>query len=59
MFRLPADVPLYLHRAPVDFRLGINSLAATVEHAMQHNTLARAVYSFRHCQQRLKTDTPI
>jgi transposase len=50
MFRLPADVPVYLHRAPVDFRLGINGLAATVEHAMQHDPLARAVYAF--CNRR-------
>lgn len=50
MFQLPADVPVYLHRAPVDFRLGINGLAATVEHAMQHDPLARAVYAF--CNRR-------
>jgi hypothetical protein len=37
MFQLPADVPVYLHRAPVDFWLGINGLAATVEHAMQRD----------------------
>ncbi len=39
MFQLPADVPVYLHRAPVDFGLGINGLAATIEHAMQHAPL--------------------
>ena len=50
MFQLPADVPVYLHRAPVDFRLGMNGLAATVEHAMQRDPLARAVYAF--CNRR-------
>jgi transposase len=50
MFQLPAQVPVYLHRALVDFRLGINGLAATVEHAMQRDPLARAVYAF--CNRR-------
>lgn len=50
MFRLPADLPVYLHRAPVDFRLGINGLAALVEHAMGRDPLARAAYAF--CNRR-------
>jgi len=50
MFRLPADLPVYLHRAPVDFRLGINGLAALVEQAMERDPLARAVYGF--CNRR-------
>ncbi len=50
MFRLPADLPVYLHRAPVDFRLGINGLAAIVEQAMRRDPLARAVYAF--CNRR-------
>jgi transposase len=40
-------VQAYLHRVPADFRLGINSLAATVEHAKQQDPLARAVYACR------------
>ena len=31
MFRLAADVPVYLHRDPIDFRAGINSLAVLVQ----------------------------
>jgi transposase len=50
MFQLPADVPVSLQRAPVDFQLGINGLAATVEHAMQHDPLARTAYAF--CNRR-------
>ena len=31
MFRLLADLSVYLHREPIDFRAGINSLAILVE----------------------------
>lgn len=35
MFRLAADARVYLHRAPIDFRAGINSLALLVEETME------------------------
>ncbi|MFJ1260969.1 IS66 family insertion sequence element accessory protein TnpB [Cupriavidus sp. CuC1] len=35
MFRLDADLQVYLHRNAVDFRLGINGLVALVEQSMQ------------------------
>lgn len=31
MFRLGADLKVYLHREPIDFRAGINSLAVLVQ----------------------------
>jgi transposase len=34
MFRLSADLCVYLHREPIDFRAGINSLAILVEQSM-------------------------
>ena len=34
MFRLAADVQVYLHREAIDFRIGINGLAILVEQAM-------------------------
>jgi transposase len=46
MFRLSADVCVYLHRDPIDFRCGINSLAILVEQSMGLNPMARAVYAF-------------
>ena len=46
MFRLSADVCVYLHRDPIDFRCGINSLAILVEQSMGFNPMARAVYAF-------------
>ncbi|MFP3569751.1 IS66 family insertion sequence element accessory protein TnpB [Paraburkholderia sp. SIMBA_030] len=46
MFRLDADLRIYLHREPIDFRSGINSLVTLVERSMQLDPLARAVYAF-------------
>jgi len=46
MFRLSADLCVYLHRDPIDFRCGINSLAILVEQSMGLNPMARAVYAF-------------
>lgn len=46
MFRLDADLQVYLHRNAVDFRLGINGLVALVEQSMQLDPFARAVYAF-------------
>ena len=34
MFRLAADVQVYLHREAIDFRIGISGLAILVEQAM-------------------------
>ena len=47
MFRLDADLQVYLHREAVDFRKSINGLAALVEQSMGCDPFARAVYVFR------------
>jgi transposase len=47
MLRLADDLRVYLHREPVDFRCGINTLATLVEESMRLAPLARAVYAFR------------
>src|ERR1700760_697808 len=46
MFRFEADLKVFLHREPVDFRAGINSLVTLVEQSMQLDPFARAVYAF-------------
>jgi transposase len=46
MFRLDSDLRVYLHREPIDFRAGINSLTALVEQSMQLDPFARAVFAF-------------
>jgi transposase len=46
MFRLATDVPVYLHREPIDFRAGINTLVTLVEQAMQLDPFSRAVFAF-------------
>ncbi|MBB5507280.1 hypothetical protein HDG35_003554 [Paraburkholderia sp. JPY681] len=46
MFRFEADLRVFLHREPVDFRAGINSLVTLVEQSMQLDTFARAVSAF-------------
>ena len=50
MFRLAADVQVYLHREAIDFRVGINGLAILVEQAMHLDPFARAVFAF--CNRR-------
>lgn len=50
MFRLSADVRVYLHRDPIDFRAGIDSLAILVEQSMGLNPFERAVFAF--CNRR-------
>jgi transposase len=47
MLRLDADLKVYLHREPVDFRKNINGLAALVEQSMGLDPFARAAYAFR------------
>jgi transposase len=46
MFRFDTDLRVYLHREPIDFRSGINSLVTLVEQTMQLDPLARVVYAF-------------
>ncbi|MGF6482672.1 IS66 family insertion sequence element accessory protein TnpB [Paraburkholderia sp. JPY419] len=46
MFRFDTELLVYLHREPIDFRAGINSLVNLVEQSMQLDPLARAVYAF-------------
>ncbi|MEY8875045.1 MAG: IS66 family insertion sequence element accessory protein TnpB [Leptothrix sp. (in: b-proteobacteria)] len=46
MFRLDEGLKVYLHRAPVDFRLSINGLAALVQHALGLDPFAACVYVF-------------
>lgn len=46
MFRLAADLQVYLHREPIDFRAGMNSLVTLVEQSMQLEPFARAVFAF-------------
>ena len=40
------DVPVYLHRQPVDFRKSINGLSALVEHAMGLSPFRPALFVF-------------
>jgi transposase len=47
MFRLDADLKVYLHRDAVDFRKGINGLAMLVEQSMGQDPFVRAAYAFR------------
>lgn len=46
MFRLDEGLKVYLHRAPVDFRLNINGLAALVQTALGLDPFASCVYVF-------------
>ena len=50
MFRLSADVQVYLHREAIDFRAGINSLAVLVQETMALDPFAPAVFAF--CNRR-------
>lgn len=47
MFRLDAQLAVYLYREAVDFRKGINGLAGLVEHGLKRDPFAAAVYVFR------------
>ena len=40
------DVPVYLHRQPVDFRKSINGLSALVEHGMGMSPFHAALFVF-------------
>lgn len=46
MFRFDERLSVYLHRAPVDFRLSINGLALLVQQALGLDPFAACVYVF-------------
>lgn len=46
MFRFDEGLKVYLHRDPVDFRCGINSLSILVEQAMHLSPMAPALFVF-------------
>ncbi|MBC8643094.1 IS66 family insertion sequence element accessory protein TnpB [Caballeronia sp. EK] len=46
MFRFDDDLRIYLHREPIDFRCGLNTLVTVVEQSMQLDPFARAVFAF-------------
>jgi len=46
VFRLDEGLKVYLHRAPVDFRLSINGLASLVQHGLGLDPFAACVYVF-------------
>ncbi|KAB2677844.1 IS66 family insertion sequence element accessory protein TnpB [Brucella pseudintermedia] len=46
MFRLGADLKVYHHREPIDFRAGINSLAVLVQEVMELDPFAPSVFAF-------------
>ncbi|CAG4923218.1 IS66 family insertion sequence element accessory protein TnpB [Paraburkholderia gardini] len=48
MFRFDDNLKVYLHRDPVDFRYGMNSLSILVEQSMRLNPMDSSLYSKRH-----------
>ena len=50
MFRLNANLAVYLHRDAIDFRKSINGLSALVEQGLGRDPFAAAVYVF--CNRR-------
>jgi transposase len=46
VFRFDEKLKVYLHRDPVDFRYGMNSLSILVEQAMQLNPMDSSLYVF-------------
>ncbi|MGF6648761.1 transposase [Paraburkholderia sp. GAS33] len=46
MFRFDEGLKVYLHREPVDFRVGINGLSILVEQAMRLNPMTSALFVF-------------
>lgn len=47
MFRFDPALKVYLHREAIDFRKSINGLAALVEHDLELDPFAAALYVFR------------
>ncbi len=50
MFRFSAEVQVYLHREPIDFRAGINRLAVLVQEEMELDPFGSGVFAF--CNRR-------
>ena len=50
MITWPSDVPIYLHRQPVDFRKAINGLSVIVSEAMGLSPFDPAIFVF--CNKR-------
>jgi transposase len=46
VFRFDEGLKVYLHRDPVDFRMGINGLSIMVEQAMRLNPMTSALFVF-------------
>ncbi|VVE58455.1 transposase [Pandoraea anapnoica] len=46
MFRFDEGLKVYLHRDPVDFRYGMNSLSILVEQSMQLSPMDGSLYIF-------------
>jgi transposase len=46
MFRLDAELKVFVHREAIDFRKSINGLSVLVEQSMKLDPFARAVYAF-------------
>ena len=46
MFQFDEGLKVYLHREPIDFRVGINGLSILVEQAMRLNPMASALFVF-------------
>ncbi|MDN7646197.1 IS66 family insertion sequence element accessory protein TnpB [Burkholderia cenocepacia] len=46
MFRFDEELKVYLHRDPVDFRMGINGLSILAEQAMRLNPMTSALFVF-------------
>ena len=57
MFRFDDELKVYLHRDPVDFRCGINSLSILVEQAMHLSPMAPALFVFGN-RRRVWRDNP-
>ncbi|RQS43265.1 IS66 family insertion sequence element accessory protein TnpB [Burkholderia sp. Bp8986] len=46
MFRFDEGLKVYLHRDPVDFRMGFNGLSILAEQAMRLNPMTSALFVF-------------
>jgi transposase len=46
VFRFDENLKVYLHRDPIDFRYGINSLSILVEQSMRLNLMDASLYVF-------------
>ncbi|MCA7955777.1 IS66 family insertion sequence element accessory protein TnpB, partial [Burkholderia seminalis] len=46
MFRFDEELKVYLHRDPVDVRMGFNGLSILVEQAMRLNPMTSALFVF-------------